>query len=308
MKIFVTGGAGFIGRHLVFSLLNNGYQVTIFDNFSNSSQSKIKDLTKNGAKLVKGDILEYKSVLKLVKGADFVVHLAAKINVRESIAFPEKTHDVNVTGSLNLLRACVEQKVHNIVSASSAAVYGDCRTTPIKESSTTVPISPYGASKLAMEHYIQTFSHSYNLNSISLRFFNVYGLGQSMSYAGIITKFIENITKNRTLEIFGDGYNTRDFVAIEDVVQAIQKAIKNIDGKKGHYYNIASGKKITIQNLAKLMISLSGKNLRVIHRNSRKGDVRYSEASISLAKKELGYVPKIKLKSGLEKLMVLVRQ
>lgn len=306
MKISVTGGAGFIGRHLVSSLLNNGYQVTIFDNFSNSSQNKITNLTENGAKFVKGDILDYKSVLKLVKGIDFVIHLAAKINVRESIAFPEKTHDVNVTGSLNLLRACVKQKVHNIVYASSAAVYGDCRTT-IKESSTTVPISPYGASKLATEHYMQAFSHSYKLNSISLRFFNVYGLGQSDSYAGVITKFMENIARNRTLEIFGDGYNARDFVAIEDVVQAIQKAIKNIDGKKGHYYNIASGKKITIKNLAKLMISLSGKNIQVMYKNPRKGDIRYSEASISLAKKELGYVPKIKLESGLKKLMSLAK-
>ncbi len=302
MKIFVTGGAGFIGRHLADRLLNSG-DVTIYDNLTNSSQSSISHLLKKGASLVKGDITDYALLSKSLAGFDTIVHLAAETDVKESIKFPEKTNYVNVTGSVNLLRACVAKKVKNIVNASSAAVYGNSEELPLTENSQTTPISPYGASKLAVERYMQAFSHSFALNCISLRIFNVYGRGQSDSYAGVITKFKEKITKNKPLEIFGDGSNTRDFVSVDDVVQSIQKAIEKIEGKKGDYYNIASGNYITINDLAKLMISISGKTLPIEYIESRQGDIHHSQTSIQLATNELGYSPKVQLKNGLKILL-----
>jgi len=302
MKIFVTGGAGFIGRHLVDWLLNS-HDVTIYDNFTSSTQSSISHLLKKGASLVKGDIADYTLLSKSLSGFDSVVHLAAETDVQESIKFPDKTNFVNVTCSVNLLRACVEKKIKNIVNASSAAVYGIPKDLSQSENSQTVPLSPYGASKLAVEHYMQAFSHSFELNCISLRIFNVYGRGQSDSYAGVITRFKEKIKKNKPLVIFGDGSNTRDFVSVDDVVQSIQKAIEKIEGKKGDFYNIASGNFITINDLAKLMITISGKTLPIEHTEPRQGDIHHSQASIQLAIKELGYSPKVELKKGLEMLL-----
>ena len=189
------------------------------------------------------------------------------------------------------------------MNASSAAVYGNPKELPLTENSKIAPISPYGASKLAVEHYMQAFSRSFKFNCISLRIFNVYGKGQSDSYAGVITKFKEKITKNKPLEIFGDGSNTRDFVSVDDVVQSIQKAIEKIDGKKGDYYNIASGNYTTINDLANLMITISGKTLPIEHAESRQGDIHHSQTSIQLATKELGYSPKVQLKNGLKILL-----
>jgi len=303
MKIFVTGGAGFIGSNLVASLLKENNKVMICDNLKNSSKEKISHLLKNGALFVKGDVTVYKSLSKAIAGFDCVVHLAGETNVQESIQFPERTNQVNVTGTVNLLRACVEQKISNVISASSAAVYGNTKDLPLSENSQTLPTSPYGASKLATENYMQAFSHSYDLNCISLRFFNVYGKGQSNAYAGVITKFMERITENKPLEIFGDGSTTRDFVYVEDVIQSIQNAIEKIDGKKGNFYNIGSGKYTTIEDLAKLMMSISGKSLSIEYKKPRKGDIQHSQTSIWLAQRELGYNPKITLKEGLERLL-----
>ncbi|MGI0041209.1 MAG: SDR family NAD(P)-dependent oxidoreductase [Nitrosopumilaceae archaeon] len=304
MKIFVTGGAGFIGNHLVNSLLKAGNKVTIYDNLKNNSESKISYLLKDGASFVKGDVTDYQTLSTALSGFDLVIHLAAEIYVQESIKFPEHTHHVNVTGTVNLLRSCVTQKVKNVIAASSAAVFGNPKDLPLSENSQTIPISPYGASKLAIEHYMQAFSNSYDLNCITLRFFNVYGKGQSGPYAGVITKFMENIADNKSLVIFGDGSNTRDFVSVFDAVQSIQNAITKIEGKKGNVYNIGSGKYTTIEDLAKLMISISEKPLSIEHKQPKKGDIQHSQTSIRLAQKDLGYSPKIQLKEGLEMLLM----
>lgn len=303
MKVLVAGGAGFVGRHLVRYLLDDGHKVTIFDNLSNSSRDNIMALTKRGAKFVQSDILNYKILLKHVRRNDFVIHLAAKIDVEESLSFPHITNSVNVDGTINVLRACVESKVKNFITTSSAAVYGNSSKIPIKEDDRTIPISPYGASKLSMEHYVQVFSHSYDLNCVILRFFNIYGPGQSSAYAGVISKFMSNIKNDKPLIVFGDGKNTRDFVSIEDAVWAISLAMKKINNKKGNIYNIATGTSFAINDLAKLMISISGKKLKVIHTKSKKGDIIHSKASIALAKKDLGYVPKIRLRDGMDKLI-----
>jgi len=288
MNVFVTGGAGFIGSVLVKSLLDKKNQVTIFDDFSNSSEKKIVPLIEKSAKLVKGDIRDFELLKKSIINCDVVVHLAAKTDVDESIKNPELTNEVNVSGTVNVLRACGENKIKNVIALSSAAVYGNPTKLPLTEESTTNPLSPYGASKLAMEHYIQDFSHSYEINTLILRVFNVYGPGQSDASAGVISKFLYNISQNKPLVIFGDGSNTRDFVSIDDVVDVIHNSIDNVEGKKGNSYNIASGKPISIKELAELMLSISGKKLEIKYESAKKGDISHSHT--------------VDLKDGLKKL------
>ncbi len=232
-----------------------------------------------------------------------MIHLAAQVGVQESIKDPDHTRLVNAIGTLTLLRACIENNVRNVIAASTAAVYGEPRKQPILENSLTVPISPYGASKLVMEQYLKIFSEWHGLNCVSLRLFNVYGEGQSNEYAGVITKFMKCIEDNKQFIIFGNGTSTRDFVSVYDVVSAFEKSIKKIHGKKGSVYNIASGRHATINDLAKMMISISGKKLGIKHVKPKKGDIKKSQPSISLAKRELGYCPKFELKKGLRILL-----
>jgi len=298
----VTGGAGFIGRYCVRSFLEKNYEVTIFDNFSNSSEDMISDLLDDSAKLVKGDITVQEQVSNAISGHDVVIHLAAKNSVEDSIKFPKETLMTNVDGTINVLNACVKHDVKNIVATSSAAVYGETQNLPISENQKTNPSSPYGESKLKMEQLIQDFSKKHNLNNIILRIFNVYGLGQSPEYAGVITKFLEKISKNEPLEVFGDGLQTRDFVSIHDVVESIFCAISKIEGRQGTIFNIGSGKSVSINKLAKRMISISNKNLSIKYLEE-KNEIRFSRANISLAKKVLNYNPKIEFKNGVKNLM-----
>jgi len=298
MKIFVTGGAGFVGKYLVISLLKKNHKVTIFDT-STQKMLKVKKITKN-LTIVKGDIQKFSDLQKASFNSDLVVHLAAQISVNDSIKNPHITNAINVTGTLNILQACVANKISKIIVASTAAVYGVTKNISVNEKHTTNPISPYGVSKLAMEKYVQSFTHSNKLDAICLRFFNIYGDGQSTEYAGVISKFIERLNKNKPLEIFGAGTQTRDFVSIDDVVQAIEKSIKNLKGKRGNVYNIASGKSISIKELAKTLISISKKDVKITYRKARVGDLKYSRASIKLARKELNYSPKISLEKGLK--------
>ena len=299
----MTGGAGFIGRHLTKSLLEKKYQVTIFDNLSNSSKDMIFDLVDDGTKFVKGDITVQDEVSNAISGHDVVIHLAAKNSVEESIKFPEQTFSTNIEGTKNVLNSCLKHNIKNIVAASSAAVYGETQNLPISENHNASPSSPYGQSKLKMEQLIQDFSEKHNLNSIILRIFNVYGLGQSSEYVGVITKFLNRITKNEPLEIFGEGLQTRDFVSIHDVIDAINLATSNIDGKRASIYNIASGESIIIKDLAELMISLSGKSLKINYLEKKSGEIRLSQADISKAKNELGFLPKTNFKDGIKNLI-----
>jgi UDP-glucose 4-epimerase len=300
MRILVTGGAGFIGKHLVKFLIEKGYLVTIFDNFSNSEKNSVAFHVNMGAKIIEGDITKFEDVINAINGHDIVIHLAAKISVEESIKNPSETFHINVDGTKNVLVACEKTHVKKLIVASSAAVYGESLpNVKLTEDSKVDPISPYGESKVMMEHEISKFIAKHNINCIILRFFNIYGIGQSPEYAGVITKFMKKITTNKPLEIFGDGMQTRDFVSIKDVIDSIYDAIEN--GKNGTY-NIASGKTITIKELAEFMISLYGKDLEIIYNNAKKGDIKFSQADISLAKKELKYLPKY----GLEEIKSLL--
>ena len=290
MKIIVTGGAGFIGKHLVEFLITKGINVTIFDNFSNSKKNSIAYLKNQGVKIIEGDITKIQDIVNAVKDQDMVIHLAAKISVEESIKNSSETFYTNVDGTKNVLIACKKNHIKKMIVSSSAAVYGESLPNiKLTEKSETHPISPYGESKIMMEYEIKKLVEKYNVNCIILRFFNIFGIGQSSEYAGVITKFIKKIEMNEPLEIFGDGMQTRDFVSIKDIVNSIYNAMEN--GKNGTY-NVASGKGITIKKLAELMISLSKKDLKIIYIDTKKGDIRFSEADISLAKNELQYLPK----------------
>jgi len=294
MKIVVTGGAGFIGLYLINHLLKKENQITILDNFSNSDKNLTKILQHKNLKIIEGDIRKINDVNNCLKEQDMVIHLAAKISVSQSILNPSETFEVNVDGTKNVLEACKKNNIKKIIIASSAAVYGEGGSgMKLKENTKTDPVSPYGKSKLIMEQEIEKNLLKYNkLDCIILRFFNIFGVGQTSEYAGVITKFVERISLDKPLEIFGDGMQTRDFVSIHDIVESINAAIKN--GKNGTY-NIASGKAITINKLAEFMISLSGKNLEIHHISEKHGDIRHSEADISLAREKIGYLPKLKL-------------
>lgn len=291
--ILVTGGSGFIGKHLVKYLLEKDHVVTIFDDFSNSTKESITFLLDAGAKLIEGDITDSTSITNAIKGQDAVVHLAAKISVEDSIRNPASTFRVNVDGTKNVLNACKENHVKKLVVASSAAVYGENLSSQgLSEDSKINPISPYGESKALMESEIKKFVAKDDVNCVVLRFFNIYGVGQSFEYAGVITRFIEKIRANMPLEIFGDGKQTRDFVAVQDIVEAIYLSIMST---RSGTFNIASGKSVTIKELADLLISLSGKNIGIEYRPAKEGDIRNSKADISLAQTELRFTPKFEL-------------
>ena len=290
MKIIVTGGAGFIGKHLVEFLIKKKISVTIFDNFSNSKKDSITNLKNHGVKIIEGDITKINDINNAVKNHDVVIHLAAKISVEESIENPTKTFQTNVDGTKNVLIACEKNNIKKIIVSSSAAVYGESEADiKLTEKSKINPISPYGESKAMMENEIKIFEENHDVNYVILRFFNIYGIGQSPEYAGVITKFVKKIELNKSLEIFGDGMQTRDFISINDVIDSIYHSIEN---GKNQIYNIASGKTITIKELAELMISLSKRDLKIIYNDIKKGDIKFSQADISLAKKELDYLPK----------------
>ena len=293
MNILVTGGAGFIGKYLVKSLLEKGNSVTIFDDFSNSTKESISSLIEMGVKIIEGDITKPLEIINAVKDQDIVIHLAAKISVSESISNPLQTYRVNVEGTKNILTACEKNNVKKLIAASSAAVYGEGDpNVKLTEEAELNPISPYGQTKVKMESVIKQFESEHLINCIMLRFFNIYGVGQTSEYAGVITKFLERIEQGKSLEIFGDGLQTRDFVAIDDIISSINDGILN--GKSGTY-NIGNGKSSTIKDLAELMISISGKRLEITYTDSLKGDIRNSQADISLAKKEIKYSPKFDL-------------
>jgi UDP-glucose 4-epimerase len=233
-----------------------------------------------------------------MKNHDVVIHLAAQISVSESIKNPKLTFDVNVDGTQNVLDACLENNITKIIATSTAAVYQNTSTkTILNETSPVEPLSPYGISKLQMEKKIVDFASIHKIPAIILRLFNVYGIGQSLEYAGVITKFKENIQNNSPLIIFGDGSAIRDFVHVDDVVDSI---ILSISHSKNFICNIASGTSTSVSDLAKTIISLSHKDTKILYNPSRSGEIMFSIADISKAKETLNFIPKISLKNGLE--------
>jgi len=284
MRIFVTGGAGFIGTHLC-KKLTSLHKVTVYDNFSNSNKESFPVI--ENVTLIVGDILDNSKLCDSMKNHDVVIHLAAKTNVVDSVDNPNDTFQTNVQGTQNVIDSCNSNKISKIIVTSSAAVYQNSNNS-IDETSTTKPLSPYGQSKLDMEKIIIQSK----INYIILRLFNVYGNGQ---VTGVIANFRKNILENKPLTIFGDGKATRDFIHIDDVINGILLSMKSKSG----IYNIASGNGTSISNLAKLLIQLFENNSEIIYKSARVGEINYSVANITKSKKELGFYTKIPLNAGL---------
>lgn len=300
-RVLVTGGAGFIGSHIVDRLREEGHEVGVLDNFSTGDILNLTQGPKGVVAIHDRDIQDYEAVRKVVQRYQAVVHQAALVSVARSVEDPLRVNQVNVTGTLNLLRAAVEAKVDRFVYASSSSVYGDTETLPKRESMITVPSSPYGASKLAAENYCRVFAKVYGLKTVSLRYFNVYGPRQKGGfYSGVIPTFIRRAQEGKPPVVYGDGLQTRDFTFVQDVVEANFLSLTSSRIKGGEVYNVAAGATISINELALTVVGLLGKpNLEPQHAEPRKGDIRASYADVSKARDELGYRPRFSLAQGL---------
>jgi UDP-glucose 4-epimerase len=297
MKILVTGGLGQAGSYLAEQLSENN-EITILDNFSNSLNN-IK--FPSNIKIIKGDIRNPKIVNELVSEADTIIHAAAQTSVNKSIEDPIYDADNNINGTLNLLEAARRSDIERFIYISSAAVYGDPVTLPINEEHPTNPLSPYGLSKLTGEKYARLYYNLYGLPTVCLRPFNIFSPRQNPEspYSGVITKFIERVRNDRNPVIFGDGNQTRDFVYIEDVVEAVFNAMENRNAI-GEVFNIGTGEPTRIKDLAYTLIRISNKKLKPQFASPQKGDIGESYADITKARRILGYKPKYLLEHGLK--------
>ncbi len=298
--LVVTGGAGFIGSNLVRKLADNN-NVIVIDDLSSGSLKNIEDLIKTKKiNFIKGSVTNNKLLQKTFRDVDYVFHQAAIASVTKSIEDPIKTNNVNVNGTLNVLIAAKDNDVQKVIFASSCSVYGDSPELPKNEDMMPYPISPYSVNKLVSEYYCKVFTEVYGLKTVALRYFNVYGPRQSPKgdYAAVISKFIFKALKNNPLIIYGNGKQTRDFVYINDIVDA---NIIAAESKENGVFNIGTGVQVSIYQLAKLIMSIIGKNLKLVYKKSRIGDIKCSYADISKAKKKFGYRPKFTLNRGLEK-------
>ncbi len=295
MKILITGGAGYIGSHLCYKLLENN-EVIIIDNFSNSV---IINGQENGENIIYGDIRDHKIIDYLSKDIDIIIHMAAQINISKSIDSPIFDADNNIHGTLNMLDKARKSEIEHFIYISSAAVYGIPKYLPIDEEHSPNPISPYGLSKLTGERYAMLYHDIYGLPVTCLRFFNVFGPGQTInSYSGVITRFIENVRNNKSPIIFGNGNQIRDFVYIEDILEAIILSIKN-DRAIGHVFNIGTGNPTKIKDLADILIKIANKKIKIGFEDSKIGDIFESYSNITKARNILGYEPKYSLEDGL---------
>ncbi|MEM2842021.1 MAG: SDR family oxidoreductase [Thermoproteota archaeon] len=304
-KVLITGGAGFIGSHIAEELVKKGAEVLVIDDLSAGKMENIRHLwMKRNFKFIQGDVRDEKLLLENLKNVDLIFHEAALTYVAESIDFPKDYHDVNVNGTLNLLEAARRTEVKKIIFASSSSVYEDAPER-LTEDAHINPQSPYALTKLIAEKYCLLYNEVYGLETVILRYFNVYGPRQrpTGAYAEVIPKFIWRVKRGLPPEIYGDGEQSRDFVHVEDVVQANILAATN-NAVSGEIFNIGSGKATTINSLAFTIIQLLGvKDLKPIYTRERKGDVRHNCADISKAISQLKYRPKISVEAGLRDLI-----
>jgi len=294
MKLVVTGGAGFIGSHLVKFLSRKGHDVSVIDNLTRGKIENLKSIEKE-INFFKSDITDYAEIKNILKNADGVFHEAALTSVSESYIKKEEYQGVNIHGTENIFKLAKEFGI-KVVYASSASVYGNSITIPITEEHNRKPINPYGSTKLEAEYLAEKYSKS-GTQVIGLRYFNVYGKGQNPNYAGVITKFQENIMTEKSPIIFGDGSQVRDFISVDDVCHANLAAMKS--NEKNGFFNIGTGTVTSIKNLAELMIRLSGKSLKPEYSNLPEGDIKLSQADIHLAENNLSWKPKVTLEDGL---------
>lgn len=297
----MTGGAGFIGSHLVRFFLERGERVRVLDNFSTGKRENLSEV-EGRIELVQGSLSSPKDIEAAVEGVDFVLHQAAIPSVPRSVEFPLESHESNATGTLRLLRLAAEAGVRRLVYASSSSVYGANPTLPKVESMPTEPMSPYAVSKLSAEQYAVVFHRLYGLETVSLRYFNVFGPRQDPNspYSGVVSRFIDAIASGSQPTIHGDGEQTRDLTYVENVVWANFAATENPEAA-GSVYNIGCATRVSVNELWRIMAELSGSKLEPRYAPSRSGDVPHSLADIGRARNDLGYEPAIDLREGLRR-------
>jgi UDP-glucose 4-epimerase len=326
MKYLVTGGAGFIGSHIVDALVAKGHEVVVLDNLSSGHKENLSGVFKQ-ITFIEGDIRDPETCLKAAKGCTGIFHEAALVSVPDSINRPRDNHDINLTGTLNLLEAARQQGVQRVVFASSAAVYGDNPELPKREDMLPEPKSPYAMAKLAGEHYLKVYTECYGLETVALRYFNVFGPRQDPSsmYSGVISIFSERIKQTLPITIYGDGQQTRDFVNVRDIVQAnllamnvevvqtVKLASDLNEPRNGaspsprppatfSVFNVATGHQTSLLELLDTLEAITGNRVLRSFAPGRSGDIRYSVAAVSKMQKALGYTPAVDLKEGLMQL------
>lgn len=298
---FITGGAGFIGSRLAEKLTQKGHKIIVYDNFSSGDVKNLSKI-KNKIKIVKGDITDFKKLKQAMKGVDCVYHHAAMVSVAQSMEEPAKTHKINIEGTNNVLEAARLNGVKRVLLASSGVVYGNGKELPYKETALTDCRSPYAASKLIGEELLKSYFKAYGLETVCVRYFNVFGPKQNPNspYAAVIAKFMDLAKRGTTFFIDWDGRQCRDFVFIDDVADATILVMEK--GKAGEVYNVASGKTYTLLKLAKEIEAIAGKKMKRVFKPKRAGDVKNSAADITKIT-QLGYKAKVSLKEGLKEIL-----
>ncbi len=302
MKCLITGGAGFLGSHIAHELAKDGREIRVLDNFSSGSRDNLSGLD---AELVDGDIRDTDALARACRGIDCIFHMAAFVSVFESVRQPRLTHEINSGGTFNVLEAAREADVRRVILASSAAVYGNNPASPKTEDMPLSPESPYAASKIDGENSAALFASLYGLETVCLRYFNAYGPRQDPKsvYSGVISRFTDQIRRDETIHIFGDGKQTRDFVFAGDIARANVLAMKCAEAGKGEAYNIGTGTASSLLDVVEALAALTGKKPRIEFHPPRIGDIVHSLPDISRAKKILGYAPTVALHEGLSLLL-----
>jgi nucleoside-diphosphate-sugar epimerase len=303
MRVLITGGGGFIGSHLVERLLLDGHDVRVLDNFATGRRENLVDFGDH-IEIVEGDVQSYERAHTAVRGCELVFHQAALPSVPRSVQDPLTSNAVNVIGTLNILLAGRDSGVRRVVYASSSSVYGANSTLPKDETLNTQPISPYAVAKLAGEGYCRSFTEVYGLETVALRYFNVFGRRQDplSQYAAVVPRFITMLLDGQAPTIFGDGEQSRDFTAVENVVHAnLLAAAAPAERVVGLAMNAAYGDRVTLNELFEAIREIVGSDIRPIYAPPRVGDVKHSQADIALARERLGYEPTISLHEGLQR-------
>ncbi len=300
-KYLVTGGAGFIGSNIVKELLNQGHFVRVIDNFSTGKKENLSEF-EGRIEVINGDIRYLNTLLEAMEGIDYVFHEAALPSVPRSVMTPIETNDVNINGTLNVLFAAKEKKVKRVVYAGSSSAYGESEVLPKVETMKPSPLSPYAVNKLTGEYYCQVFYRVYGLETVVLRYFNVFGPKQDPTsyYSAVIPKFIKLIQQGKSPMIFGNGEQSRDFSYIENVVSANLLASK-APKAPGEVFNVACGDRITLNQLADEIKKVLNSDVEIQHGEERVGDIKHSLADINKAKELLGYEVKVTVLEGLKK-------
>jgi UDP-glucose 4-epimerase len=309
MKILVTGGAGFIGSHLVEALVSRGHRVRVLDDLSSGKKSNLATV-KDDVELLIGDCADPAAAQKAVRGVEVVFHEGAIPSVARSVKDPLLSHTANATATLTMLVAARDAGVRRFLYAGSSSVYGDAKESPKRETMDPRPLSPYGAAKLTGEHYLRIFAKLYGLETLTLRYFNVFGPRQDPSspYSGVISLFATRLLAGKVPVIYGDGKQSRDFTYVANVVEGNLRALETKNALAGEVVNVATHNSVTLKQLLSAMAKLIGVPARAEHQAARLGDVRHSLADISRARKLLGYKPIVDLETGLRKTLEWYRE